>query len=370
MINILKLREMQKQSEEYKSKKNKERKTPESEKKISKSVPKIKKQKQVKASKKNTGKVVKKVKKTVGEVKQVKEVTDNPVADTQDPEFAGQETNQKKKESGNESVAESTKDFDPAERLRQQLIDELMSKDSPLISAEKDESKDINEEKVEIQIKEEEKLTEPEISDIAGQINIMQQEPVIEESKILIEEKAKEDEAGQEIKNNIEQPKGDNVVSDIETETKGKKNNEREIEEIQLVGFILGNEHYGVSIDKIQEINRMLEITRVPNSPAYIEGVINLRGAVIPVINLRLKIGMEPKKYDSKARIIIVEINEITIGFIVDEVKEVLRINKNLLSPPPDLSVNIRTDYITAIAKLEDELIIIIDSEKLLLEDK
>ncbi|NLT51672.1 MAG: purine-binding chemotaxis protein CheW [Ignavibacteria bacterium] len=153
-----------------------------------------------------------------------------------------------------------------------------------------------------------------------------------------------------------------NKKNDIESEKKIKN------EEIQLVGFILGDEHYGVAIDKIQEINRMSEITRVPNAPKYIEGVINLRGAVLPVVNLRVKIGMPTKQKENKTRIIIIEIEEMSIGFIVDEVREVIRINSSIISSPNEFTVNVKTEYITGVAKLNDELIIIIDPEKLLLD--
>lgn len=139
-------------------------------------------------------------------------------------------------------------------------------------------------------------------------------------------------------------------------------------EEIQIVGFILGDEHYGVAIDKIQEIYRMSEITRVPNAPKYIEGVINLRGAVLPVVNLRIKIGMPTKQKDNRTRIIIIEIEEMSIGFIVDEVREVIRINSSIISSPNEFTVNVKTEYITGVAKLDGELIIIIDPEKLLLD--
>lgn len=139
-------------------------------------------------------------------------------------------------------------------------------------------------------------------------------------------------------------------------------------EEIQIVGFILGDEHYGVAIDKIQEIYRMSEITRVPNAPKYIEGVINLRGAVLPVVNLRIKIGMPTKQKDNRTRIIIIEIEEMSIGFIVDEVREVIRINSSIISSPNEFTVNVKTEYITGVAKLDEELIIIIDPEKLLLD--
>ena len=97
---------------------------------------------------------------------------------------------------------------------------------------------------------------------------------------------------------------------------------------LQLVSFKIGNEEFAVDILSVQEINRISKITKVPNTPDFIEGVINLRGRVIPVIDLRVKLGMPRKEYGINTRIVVVEINEQTVGFIVDEVNEVLRIPK------------------------------------------
>ncbi len=99
---------------------------------------------------------------------------------------------------------------------------------------------------------------------------------------------------------------------------------------IQLVSFNIGEEEFGVDILKVQEINRMVEITRVPNAPEYVEGVINLRGKVLPIIDLRNRLKMPPKEYDKNTRIVVVELESKVIGFIVDSVNEVLRINKEL----------------------------------------
>jgi len=137
-------------------------------------------------------------------------------------------------------------------------------------------------------------------------------------------------------------------------------------EVVQLVSFNIGDEEFGVDILKVQEINRMVEITRVPNSPDYVEGVINLRGKVIPIIYMRKRLGMPAKPLDKDTRIIVVEIDKKVIGFIVDSVNEVLRINKSITEPPPSMVAGIDSDFITAIAKLEDRLLILLDLEKIL----
>ncbi|HRN27471.1 MAG TPA: chemotaxis protein CheW [Ignavibacteriaceae bacterium] len=135
---------------------------------------------------------------------------------------------------------------------------------------------------------------------------------------------------------------------------------------LQLVSFKIGDEEFGVDILSVQEINRMSQITKVPNTPEFIEGVINLRGRIIPVIDLRVKLGMTRKDHGKNTRIVVVELKGQTIGFIVDEVSEVLRIPKNITEAPPDMVGGMNSDYITSIGKLEDRLLILLDLEKIL----
>ena len=135
---------------------------------------------------------------------------------------------------------------------------------------------------------------------------------------------------------------------------------------LQLVTFTLRNEEYAVDILNVQEINRITEITQVPNAPFYVEGVINLRGKVMPVINLRKKFGLEDKETDDTSRIIIMDIQGITNGLVVDSVSEVLRLPMDIVEPPPPMSSDISSNFIKGVAKLEDRLIILIDIDKLL----
>ncbi len=125
---------------------------------------------------------------------------------------------------------------------------------------------------------------------------------------------------------------------------------------LQLVTFTLGSEEYGVEILKVQEINRMTEITGVPNAPAYLDGVINLRGKVIPVVSLRAKFGLPRKENDEQSRIIILDIMGVTMGLIVDAVSEVLRISAQTVEPTPQMAANVSTEFIRGIAKLEKRL--------------
>jgi len=139
---------------------------------------------------------------------------------------------------------------------------------------------------------------------------------------------------------------------------------------LQLVSFFIGNEEFGVDILYVQEINRMSQVTKVPNAPEFVNGVINLRGRVIPVIDLRLKFGMPKKEHDKNTRIIVMEVSGKTVGFIVDSVNEVLRISKNVTEPAPELAMGINSEYIKAVGKLDDRLLILIDLEKILSKDE
>lgn len=139
---------------------------------------------------------------------------------------------------------------------------------------------------------------------------------------------------------------------------------------LQLVSFQIGEEIFGIDILKVQEINRMSEVTRVPNAPDYVEGIINLRGKVIPIIDLRKRLLMPSKEYDKHTRIVVIELESKVIGFIVDSVNEVLRINRNITEPPPPMVSGIASEYISAIGKLEDRLLILLDLKKILSTDE
>ncbi len=146
------------------------------------------------------------------------------------------------------------------------------------------------------------------------------------------------------------------------------KNNSVEL--LQLVSFKIANEEFGVDIMNVQEINKMSQITKVPNSPEFVEGVINLRGKVIPVVNLRIKMGMLKKETDKDTRIIVVDLSGKTVGFLVDLVSEVLRIPQSIIEPPPSMVAGINSGFITAVAKLEERLLILLDLNKILHQEE
>jgi len=135
---------------------------------------------------------------------------------------------------------------------------------------------------------------------------------------------------------------------------------------LQLVSFNIGSEEFGVDILKVQEINRMVEITKVPQAPFYVEGVINLRGKVIPIIDLRKRFNLEVKEYDKNTRIVVVDIGGTIMGMVVDSVSEVLRLPSNTIEPPPEIVASINSEYIKGVAKLEDRLLIFLDLSKVI----
>jgi purine-binding chemotaxis protein CheW len=134
---------------------------------------------------------------------------------------------------------------------------------------------------------------------------------------------------------------------------------------IQLVGFRLDNEDYAIAITKIQEIILIKPITRIPQVPDFIEGLINLRGSVIPIVNLRKRFGLLPRELDDETRIIVVNVHDKTVGCIVDAATQVMRINRDQIQPPPLGVLAVNHQYLAGLAKLDDRLMIILDIEKL-----
>ncbi len=141
-------------------------------------------------------------------------------------------------------------------------------------------------------------------------------------------------------------------------------------EEQQLVVFRLGSEEYGVDILQVQEIKRMLDITRVPQAPDFIEGVINLRGQIIPVLDLRRRFAFPAAERTADTRIIVVNIGELIIGLIVDTVLEVISLSKEAISPAPALVTGIDNDFLSGIGDLGERLLIILNLEKILAVDE
>ncbi|MGM0471392.1 MAG: chemotaxis protein CheW [Bacillota bacterium] len=133
----------------------------------------------------------------------------------------------------------------------------------------------------------------------------------------------------------------------------------------QLIVFNLGGEEFGVKITRVQEIIRPKKITELPNSSEFMAGIINLRGDIISVIDLRSKFGVQ-QETDQKTRIIIVEMDNQDVGLIVDSVSEVLRIEPEDIEEAPDRIAGIKEDYLKGIGKVDDRIVILLDLDKLL----
>ena len=131
--------------------------------------------------------------------------------------------------------------------------------------------------------------------------------------------------------------------------------------EEQLVVFKLGREEYGVSILNVQEIKRITEITRVPYTPEFIKGVMNLRGSVLPVIDTKKRLGIENEEYTDDTRIIILKVDEVSIGMIVDAVSEDIAIPKDKIEPTESVVARYEHSFISGVGNLENRLIILLD---------
>ncbi len=138
------------------------------------------------------------------------------------------------------------------------------------------------------------------------------------------------------------------------------------MEEIKIIVLRLDSEEYGVDVSQVRSIERMHSITRVPSTPDFVEGVINLRGEVIPIINLRARMGIPVLDRTEETRIVIVGIGDTEMGLIVDSANDVIDISVKEIQAPPPVLANIEAKYIRGIAKLDDRLLILLDMEKVL----
>ena len=136
--------------------------------------------------------------------------------------------------------------------------------------------------------------------------------------------------------------------------------------EKQLVIFELAGERYGVDIAGVQSIIKLQEITTVPFAPSFVEGVTNLRGVVLPVVDLRKRFGLPAIEKAPGTRIVIVNIGPLTVGMIVDAVAEVLRVQEAAIEPPSPLVMTANSGFITGIARMDKQLIILLDLDKVL----
>ncbi|AFS77999.1 chemotaxis protein, CheW-like protein [Gottschalkia acidurici 9a] len=140
--------------------------------------------------------------------------------------------------------------------------------------------------------------------------------------------------------------------------------------EKQYVVFKLGEEEYGLDIMNVSEIILYQETVKLPNVPSFIDGIINYRGSVIPIICLKKRFNIELKDNDHNTRIIIININDNQVGFIVDEASQTIKIDDNDVDPAPDIVSGIDIKFITGVGKINDRLVLLVDLEKVLTDEE
>jgi purine-binding chemotaxis protein CheW len=138
---------------------------------------------------------------------------------------------------------------------------------------------------------------------------------------------------------------------------------------IKCVVIKLHNEQFGIDIHQVRSIERLQSITVIPQTPPYVKGIVNLRGNVIPVIDLRQRLSMESSCYTDQTRLVVVTVKEIDVGLIVDAANEVRDINGEQIQPTPAITQDKKIDFLYGVAKLENQILILLDVEKLLSND-
>jgi purine-binding chemotaxis protein CheW len=143
-----------------------------------------------------------------------------------------------------------------------------------------------------------------------------------------------------------------------------------ENETVKVIVFQLKNEEYGIPVEYVGSIERLQTITRVPGTPDFVKGVINLRGVITPVIDLRERFGIEEAEHSEASRIIIVTIEDKEVGIIVDSANDVIDIETGLIEPPPEVIGAVSVDYIEGVAKLDKRLLILLKIDKVLSKEE
>ena len=134
----------------------------------------------------------------------------------------------------------------------------------------------------------------------------------------------------------------------------------------QLISFIVGEEEYGLEILRVKEVIRIREITRLPRAPSFVKGIINLRGDVIPIIDLRDKFGLEHQGYTSMSRVIVVDVDGRLVGMVVDAASQVVRVPADQIEPPPPIVGGLSAEFIKGVGKLDERLIILLNIDRIL----
>ncbi|UTH72665.1 chemotaxis protein CheW [Chromobacterium sp. IIBBL 290-4] len=144
----------------------------------------------------------------------------------------------------------------------------------------------------------------------------------------------------------------------------------RDVAARELLVFTLGCEEYGIDILKVQEIRGYDTVTRIANAPEFIKGVINLRGSIVPIVDLRLKFGLGEPVYNEFTVVIILNVSKRTVGIVVDGVSDVIQLDKDSMRAPPEFGSTVDTAYIEGLGTIDEQMIIIVDIERLMGSDE
>lgn len=138
----------------------------------------------------------------------------------------------------------------------------------------------------------------------------------------------------------------------------------------EFLTFTLGQEEYAIDILRVQEIRGYDQVTAIANSPAFIKGVINLRGAIVPIIDLRIKFNLPTVTYDQFTVVIILNVLKRIVGVVVDSVSDVIALDGDAIKPPPEFGSTFNTEYLMGLASVEERMLILVDIEKLMSSDE
>ena len=136
--------------------------------------------------------------------------------------------------------------------------------------------------------------------------------------------------------------------------------------ELKVNVFALADEEYGVEVEKVKTIERMMPMTRVPKTYSFVKGVINLRGVVVPVIDLRGRFGLPEQDYTDNSRIVIIAVNDMEVGLIVDSANDVIDVDSDAIQDPPEIVGGVRAKYLQGVAKLGDRLLVLLNLQEVL----
>lgn len=154
------------------------------------------------------------------------------------------------------------------------------------------------------------------------------------------------------------------MSSTVESTTQNLLNNE------QYLVFSLGSEEYAIDILKVQEIRGYEKVTRITSAPRFIKGVTNLRGVIVPIVDLRIKFDLEKVEYVDETVVIVVNVGQRVVGIVVDGVSDVMTLGQEHMKPAPEFTQAMSSDYISGLASLADRMLVIVDIEKLLTSDE